>query len=146
MLPRPPADLELMTGCTWIQTEQLVVSGQRVIDVRASRCADDPTTASPGAQTKDRVAAMTWQALRRPVDEVHVRVEDDLGEATPPAVYDAATLVERVDRGSAPRPPAPLASVLWLLIPVAFVAVFAGMVVVAAGLRRAGVVLLLVRF
>jgi hypothetical protein len=145
MLPRPPSDLARMTGCSWIQTEQLIVRGQVVVDVRASGCAAEAANASFVRQTEDHVAAVTWQTLRRPVDEVRVRVDDGLGAETVPVVYEAAALAERHDRGSAPRPAPPLASVLWLLIPVAFVAVFAGMVVIVAGLRRAGVFLLLVR-
>jgi hypothetical protein len=142
-LPQPPSDLMSATGCSWIQTEQLSVGSDIVIDVRATGCAN--AVPQNGLAVTTHIAGATWESLQRPVDAIQVQLLHD-GDAGSTAVLLSSTmLAEHYELGSAPRPTPSLTDALWLLVPAVYLAAFAAMCVVVAGLRRAGAVLLIVK-
>ncbi|MFC4951069.1 hypothetical protein [Pseudonocardia sp. GCM10023141] len=142
MLPPPPADLAQLTGCGWVQTEQVTAGSRTVVEVRVTRCSGAGTLRAPSAATSEHVAGMTWQALRRPVDAVHVRLLDGLPGTPGPVVYDGGALSRLYDLGSAPRPAQAAGNALWFLLPASYLSVFVLMCLLATRIRRAGAVLL----
>ncbi|WP_344252507.1 hypothetical protein [Pseudonocardia hydrocarbonoxydans] len=142
-LPQPPSDLVSATGCSWIQTEQLSVGRDIVIDVRATGCAG--AVPQNGLAVTTHIAGATWESLQRPVDAIQVQLLHDGDARSGTVLFSSTTLAAHYELGSAPRPMPSLTDALWLLVPAGYLAAFAAMCLVVAGLRRAGAVLLIVK-
>ncbi len=147
--PASSGDLDLRTGCSWVVAERSMVSTQVVMDVRASDCRDANGLPLERGLAVDRVAQAVWQSLELPVDAV--RVAAAVAEASPEDTPTTVTGVELAERfGPGPSGavwPVPDSSdeSIWLALPVAYLVAGLAMLLLVRRLRRAGLVVELLR-
>ena len=137
-------DLADAAGCAYVRTASDVEKDVRVLRVAVRDC-DDKVGNRDDAE---RVAAAAWRYLRRPVDRVDVTSYPTITE--PVTVnFRGDDLAERYPVNSLPRAPGQPAdggnSLLWLLLPFSYIATAVLMLIAVRRLRRAGIVLVVIR-
>lgn len=148
-IPRSSGDLDRRSGCSLVVAERTQDRAQVVMDMHASGCRDQNGQLLERAQAVDRVAHAVWQSLELPVDAVRVSVSAPgaLPEGTPTTIA-RDDLTERFGRGPSgvvwpvrDRPD----ETIWVVLPLAYLAAGVAMLLLVRGLRRAGVVVVLLR-
>lgn len=137
-------DLVDTTGCAYVRPAWDVEGDVRVLRVAVRDC-DEQVTDRDDAE---RVAAAAWRYLRRPIDRVDVTSYPTITE--PMTVrFRGDDLAERYLVNSLPRRPGQPAdgnnSPLWLLLPISYVATGVAWLIAVRRLRRAGIVLVVIR-
>lgn len=148
-VPTSSGDLDRRTGCSLVVAERTAAGEQVVVDVRAADCRDANGMLLARDLAVDRVAQAVWQSLELPVDAVTVTVSE--AGASPedvPATITGDELAERFGAG----PSGAVWPVLdksdesiWVVLPVAYLAAGLAMALLVRRLRRAGVVVVLLR-
>jgi hypothetical protein len=133
-----PRTLGVRSVCPSITTTRTMIGTQVVIGVVATDCSDARIVQLDLAR---RLVEETWRSLRKPVDEVRVRVRGAVSEHT--AIASRAELIRRygVPHGAAQRG----SDWHWLFLPVGCVAYGVGMFWFARYLARRGVYIVLYR-
>lgn len=148
-MPRSSGDLDRRSGCSLVVAERTQDHAHVVMDVHASGCRDRNGQLLEPAQAVDRVAHAVWQSLELPVDAVRVSVS--ALEASPhgtPMTMTRDELIERFGRGpSGVVWPVRDRSdeTIWVVLPLAYIAAGVTMLLLVRCLRRAGVVVVLLR-
>ena len=137
-------DLSDATGCTFVRPAAVFEQDVRVLRVTVRDC-DQPVS---GPDDAERVAVAAWQYLGHPVDRVDVTSFPAAMRSTTVS-FPGNDLAGQHTVNSLPRSPGNSGtgsnSPLWLLLPLAYVAVAAAMLTAVRRLRRAGVFFVIVR-
>ena len=137
-------DLADASGCAYIRPLSEVDRGVRVVRIEVRDCDEKITD----RDDVERVAAATWRYLRRPVDRVDVTSYPTITEPTT-VTFRGDDLTERYLVNSLPpapgQPPDGNNSPLWQLLPLSYVATAVTMLIAEQRMRRAGVVLVVIR-
>ena len=137
-------DLADVIGCAYVSPTWDDEPDVRIYRVAVRDC-DQKVTDRDDAE---RVAAATWGYLRRPVDRVDVTSYPTITEPTTVS-FRGDDLAERYPVNSLPRAPGQTPdrnnSPLWLLLPLGYVATGIAWLIAARRLRRAGIVLVVIR-
>lgn len=135
-------DLDLRTGCSFVVAERIMVGSDVVMDVQASDCRNPDGSLLPSDQAVDRLAQAVWQSLELRVNTIRVK----LGGTT--TNIPSEVLTERFGQGPTgvvwPVSDPPNESI-WVLLPIGYLALGVMMLLLARRLRRAGVVVVLLR-
>lgn len=148
-MPRSSGDLDRRSGCSLVVAERTQDRAHVVMDVHASDCRDQNGQLLERAQAVDRVAHTVWQSLELPVDAVRVSVSAP--EASPDGTPTTITRDELTDRFG--RGPSGVVwpvrnrsdETIWVVLPLAYIAAGVTMLLLVRCLRRAGLVVVLVR-
>lgn len=147
--PASSGDLDLRTGCSSVVAERINLGAQVVTDVHAVDCRDPNRRPLAHNLAVDRVAQAVWKWLELPVDAVHVTISvTGTSPDDSPSVLTADELAARFGPGpSGVVWPVPERSneTIWVLLPVAYLATGLVMLLMVRRLRRAGVVVVLLR-
>lgn len=138
------ADLADATGCAYVSPAWADQADVRVLRVAVRDCEERVTDRDDA----ERVAAAAWWYLRRPVDRVDVTSYPTITEPMT-VTFRGDDLAERYLVNSLPRRPGQPAdgnnSPLWLLLPISYVATGVAWLIAVRRLRRAGIVLVVIR-
>ncbi|MGD9990131.1 hypothetical protein [Pseudonocardia sp.] len=148
-MPRSSGDLDQRSGCSLVVAERTQVGTQVVMDVHVSGCRDQNGNLLERTPAVDRVAHAIWQSLELPVDAVRVSVSAPGASAEGTLTTIARDeLTERFGRGPSgvvwPVRDWPNETI-WVVLPLAYLAVGMAMLLLVRGIRRAGLVVVLLR-
>lgn len=148
-IPRSPGDLDHRSGCSLVLAERTQVRAQLVMYVHASDCRDRNGHLLERAQAVDRVAHAVWQSLELPVDAIRVSVSaPGRSPEGAPTTIARDELTERFGRGpSGVVWPVRDRSdeTIWIVLPLAYLTAVVTMLLLVRGLRRVGLVIVLLR-
>jgi hypothetical protein len=147
-LPTSSGDLDLRTGCPFVVAQRAMVGSDVVMDVQASSCRNPDGVLLPSEQAVDRLAQAVWQSLELPVDAIHVEVSAPAFDGDGTATITSKELSERFGSGPSgvvwPVSDRPN-EIIWVMLPIGYLATGLVMLLFARRLRRAGVVVVLLR-
>jgi hypothetical protein len=147
--PASSGDLDRRTGCSSVVAERGMIGAQVVMGVRAIDCRRPDGQLLGRDVAVDRVAKAVWQSIHLPVDAVHIGVSDTgASPVDAPTTISRSDLTERFGRGPSgvvwpvrERPD----ERIWVVLPVAYLATGAAMLLLLRRLRSAGLVVVLLR-
>lgn len=141
-------DLDLRTGCSFVVAERIMVGSDVVVDVQASDCRNPDGSLLPSDQAVDRLAQAVWQSLELRVNAIRVKLGGTASQSDATTTIPSEELTERFGQGPTgvvwPVSDPPNESI-WVALPIGYLALGFMMLLLARRLRRAGVVVVLLR-